>query len=117
MSAPRRWARRAVLSMLAGGGLSAAGFGGPLAGGALGAEVSTGTTTSEDQAPAVTETTSQAPASGQEGSSWCERRQRGEWRRRRERDHRDGCQHHLDRPRHRAVQHLDVAHRDRAGDR
>ncbi len=68
MSAPRRWVRRAVLSMLAGGGLGAAGFGGPLAGGALGAEVSTGTTTSEDQAPAVTETTSQAPASGQEGS-------------------------------------------------
>ena len=68
MSSPRRWARRTVLSMLAGGGLSAAGFGGPLAGGALGAEVSTGTTTSEDQAPAVTETTPRAPASGQEGS-------------------------------------------------
>ncbi len=66
MSAPRRWARRAVLSMLAGGGLSAAGFGGPLAGGALGAEAQTGTTT-EDQAPAVTETTPQAPASGQQG--------------------------------------------------
>jgi hypothetical protein len=68
MSAPRRWARRAVLSMLAGGGLSAAGFGGPLAGGAMGAEVSTGTTTSEDQTPAVTETTPQAPAPGPEGS-------------------------------------------------
>ncbi len=68
MSAPRRWARRAVLSILAGGGLGAAGFGGPLAGGALGAEVSTGTTTPEDQAPAVTETTPQAPAPGPEGS-------------------------------------------------
>ena len=68
MSSPRRWARRAVLSMLAGGGLSAAGLGGPLAGGALGAEVQTGTTT-EDQTPAVTETTPQAPASGQEGSA------------------------------------------------
>jgi Transglycosylase SLT domain len=68
MSAPRRWARRAVLSILAGGGLGAAGFGGPLAGGALGAEVSPGTTTTEDQAPAVTETTPQAPAPGAEGS-------------------------------------------------
>ena len=81
MSAPRRWARRAVLSMLAGGGLSAAGFGGPLAGGALGAEVSTGTTTSEDQAPVVTETTSQAPALGPGRQQWYERRQRGERRR------------------------------------
>ncbi len=68
MSAPRRWARRAVLSILAGGGLGAAGFGGPLAGGALGAEVSPGTTTPEDQAPAVTETTPSAPASAPEGS-------------------------------------------------
>ncbi len=67
MSSPRRWARRAALSMLAGGGLSAAGFGGPLAGGALGAEAQTGTTP-EDQSPAVTETTPQAPAPGQEGS-------------------------------------------------
>ncbi len=66
MSAPRRWARRAVLSMLAGSGLGAAGFGGPLAGGALGAETPTGATTAEEQAPAVTETTPQAPASGQE---------------------------------------------------
>jgi hypothetical protein len=68
MSAPRRWARRAVLSMLAGGGLSAAGFGGPWAGGALAAEAPVGTTTTEDQAPAVTETTPQAPASTQEAS-------------------------------------------------
>ncbi len=66
MSAPRRWARRAALSMLAGSGLGAAGFGGPLAGGALGAETPTGATTAEEQAPAVTETTPQAPASGQE---------------------------------------------------
>ena len=69
MSAPRRWARRAVLSMLAGGGLGAAGFAGPLAGGALGAEAQTGTTTAEGQSPPVTETTPQAPAPGQEGSS------------------------------------------------
>jgi hypothetical protein len=68
MSAPRRWVRRAMLSMLAGGGLSAASFGGPLAGGALGAEAQTGTTTTEDQAPAVTETTPQAPASTPEAS-------------------------------------------------
>ena len=69
MSAPRRWARRAALSMLAGGGLGAAGFGGPLAGGALGAETPTGATTAEDQSPAVTETTPQAPAPQQEGGS------------------------------------------------
>lgn len=68
MSSPRRWARRAVLSMLAGGGLGAAGLGGPLAGGALGAETQTGTTP-EDQSPAVTATTPQAPAPGQEGSA------------------------------------------------
>src|SRR6202171_1880885 len=37
MSDPRRWVRRATLSALAGGGLTAAGLGGPLAGGALGA--------------------------------------------------------------------------------
>ncbi len=69
MSAPHRWARRAMLSMLAGGGLSAAGFGGPLAGGALAAEGQPGTTTSEDQTPAVTETTPQAPAPTQAGGS------------------------------------------------
>ncbi|HXB64799.1 MAG TPA: lytic murein transglycosylase [Solirubrobacteraceae bacterium] len=67
MSAPRRWARRAMLSMLAGGGLTAAGFGGPLAGGA-GAETSTTTaTTTEDQTPPVTETTPQAPTTTQPG--------------------------------------------------
>jgi hypothetical protein len=69
MSAPHRWARRAMLSMLAGGGLSAAGFGGPLAGGALAAEGQSGTTTSEDQTPAVTETTPQASAPTQAGGS------------------------------------------------
>ncbi len=63
MSAPRRWARRAVVSLLAGSGLTAAGFGGPLAGGALGAEGTTGTTSgSESTPPPVTETTPQAPA-------------------------------------------------------
>jgi len=69
MSAPHRWARRAMLSMLAGGGLSAAGFGGPLAGGALAAEGQAATTTSEDQTPAVTETTPQASAPTQAGGS------------------------------------------------
>jgi transglycosylase-like protein with SLT domain len=69
MSAPHRWARRAMLSMLAGGGLSAAGFGGPLAGGALAAEAQPGTTTSEDQTPAVTETTPRASAPTQAAGS------------------------------------------------
>jgi hypothetical protein len=68
MSAPRRWARRTMLSILAGGGLTAAGFGGPLAGGALGAETSTATT-AEDQTPPVTETTPQAPTTTQESLS------------------------------------------------
>ena len=63
MSAPRRWARRAVLSALAGGGLTAAGFGGPFVGGALGAETPAGTTgTTESPTPPVTETSPQAPA-------------------------------------------------------
>jgi hypothetical protein len=62
MSAPRRWARRAMVSLLAGSGLTAAGFGGPLAGGALGAEGTTGTTSSTETPPPVTETTPQAPA-------------------------------------------------------
>jgi hypothetical protein len=69
MSAPHRWARRAMLSMLAGGGLSAAGFGGPLVGGALAAEGQAATTPSEDQTPAVTETTPQASAPTQAGGS------------------------------------------------
>ncbi len=68
MSAPRRWARRAMLSILAGGGLTAAGFGGPLAGGALGAETST-STAGEDPTPPVTETTPQAPTTTQEPAS------------------------------------------------
>jgi membrane-bound lytic murein transglycosylase B len=65
MSAPRRWARRVVLSALAGSGLTAAGLGGAAA--ALGAEGTTATTgTTEATPPPVTETTPQAsaPAAG-----------------------------------------------------
>jgi Transglycosylase SLT domain len=47
----RRPPWRTVLSMLAGGGLTAAGLGGPLAGGALGAEGTTGPTTTEGTPP------------------------------------------------------------------
>ncbi len=55
-----RW--RTVLSALAGGGLTVAGLGGPLAGGALGAEAPAGsTTTGEGAEPPVTSTT---PESG-----------------------------------------------------
>ena len=58
----RRLTWRAVLSALAGGGLTVAGLGGPLAGGALGAEASAGsTTTGESTPPPVTSTT---PESG-----------------------------------------------------
>ncbi len=60
MSAPRRWARRAALSMLAGSGLTAAGFGGPFSAAALAAEASTTTTETPPQ-PATT-TTPQASA-------------------------------------------------------
>jgi hypothetical protein len=68
MSAPRRWARRAVLA-LAGSGLTAAGLGGTLAGGALGAEVPAGATgTGESPSSPVTATTPQAPAPAQGGS-------------------------------------------------
>jgi Transglycosylase SLT domain len=64
--APRRWARRAVLSVLAGGGLTA-GLGGP--GAALGAEAPTGTAgTGEGTTPPVTTTSPQTPAPAQEGA-------------------------------------------------
>jgi membrane-bound lytic murein transglycosylase B len=65
MTSPRRWARRAALSVLAGSGLTAAGLGGAAA--ALGAEATTATTgTTETTPPPVTETTPQAsaPATG-----------------------------------------------------
>ncbi len=56
-----RWRRRAALSMLAGGGLGAAGLVGPVA--ALGVETATTTTSSGTETPPpVTETTPQAPA-------------------------------------------------------
>ncbi len=61
---PRLIARRAMLSALAGGGLTAASLGGPLVGGALGAEVSAGTTTTGEGAqPPVTSTTPEAGTS------------------------------------------------------
>ncbi len=61
MSAPRRWARRALLSVLAGGGITAAGLSGPVAG-AVGAEGTTGTagdtgTTGNTATTGTTETT------------------------------------------------------------
>jgi membrane-bound lytic murein transglycosylase B len=60
--ASRRWARRAMLSALAGGGLTAAGLSGPLAAGALGAEAgSTG--------PSDTPPTPVSGASGEAGGS------------------------------------------------
>jgi membrane-bound lytic murein transglycosylase B len=69
MTRPRRWARRAVLSVLAGSGLTAAGLGAPLAGGPIVADAATGptgttgtTATTESPSPSTTETTPQAPA-------------------------------------------------------
>jgi Transglycosylase SLT domain len=62
MTGPRRWTRRAVLSVLAGSGLTAAGIGGPLAGAAFGAEVPTATTgNTEGPNPPATETSPKAP--------------------------------------------------------
>jgi Transglycosylase SLT domain len=66
-NAPRRWVRRAMLSALAGGGLTAVGLGGALPGGALGAEATVGTSGSgggETPPPATGTTTAPAPAQG-----------------------------------------------------
>ncbi len=64
----RSWTRRAIVSALAGGGLTAVGLGGPLTGGALAAEPSAGSsppsgsaTTPVSEAPTQTTTTSTAP--------------------------------------------------------
>jgi len=69
-NAPRRWVRRAMLSALAGGGLTAVGLGGALPGGALGAEATVGTSGSgggETPPPATGTTTAPAPAQGGAG--------------------------------------------------
>jgi soluble lytic murein transglycosylase-like protein len=62
------WVRRAILSALAGGGLTAVGLGGPLSGGALAADPPTGlalpsgtTTTPAPEAPTQSTTTSTTP--------------------------------------------------------
>ena len=74
----RAWARRAILSALAGGGLTAAGLGGPLSGGALAAEAPTGpappsgtTSTPAPEAPTqtTTTTTSTTPTSTATGTT------------------------------------------------
>jgi hypothetical protein len=67
MTGPRRWARRAALSALAGSGLTAAGLGGPLAGGALGAEAVSGPSAATDNpaAPAQGSTAQQGAAQPQ----------------------------------------------------
>jgi hypothetical protein len=54
---------RAMLSLLAGGGLTAVSLGGPLAGGAVGAEASAGSTGGEGAQSSVTTTTPEAGAS------------------------------------------------------
>ncbi|MGC2374684.1 MAG: lytic transglycosylase domain-containing protein, partial [Solirubrobacteraceae bacterium] len=76
VSGARIVVRRAILSALAGGGLTAAGLGGPLSGGALAAEAPTGleppagtTSTPAPQAPAQTTTTSTAPTSTATGTT------------------------------------------------
>src|ERR1700686_1414907 len=71
-SASRRWARRAMLSALAGGGLTAAGLGGALSGAqAAGTPATTGA--GEETPPGggviTTTTTTSAPSSGQPSSS------------------------------------------------
>jgi membrane-bound lytic murein transglycosylase B len=53
----RRPSWRTVLSLMAGGGLTAAGLGGPLAGGALGAEGATGPTSTDGSPPPTSSTT------------------------------------------------------------
>ena len=56
MTRARGWAWRAMLSALAGSGLTAAGLGGPLAGGALGAEAPV-SSPSPGEGPSATVTT------------------------------------------------------------
>jgi membrane-bound lytic murein transglycosylase B len=67
-TSPRRWAWRAMLSALAGGGLTAAGLGGPLAGGALAADVPTGTLSPAEgsTAPVTTTPAPETPAVAQQ---------------------------------------------------
>jgi membrane-bound lytic murein transglycosylase B len=74
MNNPRRWMRRAMLSALAGGGLTAAGLGGPLAGGALGAQPtspgpSTGGGPAEDTVTSSSASTPAPDAPAQGGAS------------------------------------------------
>jgi membrane-bound lytic murein transglycosylase B len=61
-SASRQLTWRTMLSVLAGGGLTAASLGGPLAGGALGAEGATGPTTTSGGAQPPTSTAPQTPS-------------------------------------------------------
>jgi soluble lytic murein transglycosylase-like protein len=71
LSKPRRRAWRAVLSALAGGGLTAASFGGPFSAGALGASARTRTGASRSAAPipvAVTESGTGAQGTGAQGT-------------------------------------------------
>jgi Transglycosylase SLT domain len=70
-SASRRWARRAMLSALTGGGLTAVGLGGALPGGALAADAPAATGAGEETPPPATETTttSSAQPTQQSGSS------------------------------------------------
>ncbi|HEY5412326.1 MAG TPA: lytic transglycosylase domain-containing protein, partial [Caulobacteraceae bacterium] len=65
MIGPRRWAWRAVLSVLAGSGLTAAGLSGPFVGGAL-ADVPAGSTSpAEGSTAPVTTSTPETPAATQ----------------------------------------------------
>jgi hypothetical protein len=70
-SASRRWARRAMLSALTGGGLTAVGLGGALPGGALAADAPATTGAGEETPPPATETTTTTSAAPTEqaGSS------------------------------------------------
>jgi membrane-bound lytic murein transglycosylase B len=61
-SASRQLTWRTMLSVLAGGGLTAASLGGPLAGGALGAEGATGPTTTSGGTQPPTSTAPQTPS-------------------------------------------------------
>ena len=60
-TSPRRWAWRAMLSALAGGGLTAAGLSGPLTGGALAADVPAGTPSPAEGSTAPVTASTPAP--------------------------------------------------------
>jgi Transglycosylase SLT domain len=69
MTRSRGWAWRAMLSALAGGGLTAAGLGGPLTGGALGADAPMSSPTPSEGSTSTAPAPTPTPAAGASGTA------------------------------------------------